>query len=731
MDTEKRWKMKRRAVAVFILFLIVTVQIMLLFGALSGTAYSIENTENLNVEKTVSDIQKEHIRFVADTQILPMEIYADNGEHPVKTVMASDYIPLSPCDNVNILFSIDAVALAEGECYVYFYNREKQIIWDIFDYLDEATGERNRISAQELKALNGFQFSNIADAAYVRIAPANDYSCQLLIWDGQPEGYPITANAQAFDSDRKKQRLPENATFSIQVPDSAQYLIAMPGYTFTGMVQSSETERMAAHNSLIRFPAQIVDLRNLDFADCPKNVNTVRDYDYATGEASRDMPNGDLSAWIVAVDERDYQTLTPGTTVDREVMERINACMDFVWEAKAGVGNFKVGITYHGIPYRSSWLTAHYVGWHVSKQTFMNAANDPDSIFYHTQAMTNLGPYYSLVCSSFASLVYGMEYPNLVFGLEHDPNNTVRIIDKPAVGVLMTNGKGHCYIPVGAMSNASGKTVYTVAEQIGPLTAIRNIFPDIPDDWKGIGPKTTYATDYVYAVTHPEFVDVPYDINEYKIKNGSARPFRGDQSVYTSAMDVLINIKDPEATRLCFQEFEVECEHGMIKHYHAVGKPKYVRIQPDTKQVNLRSATVSGIYSGAALKNGGIYGVWASVGDRQKDAPDNVEFFEWYDLDKESINYMIAENTLFTNDEFWYVKMQASCDDPSMPGSAEGGFVIPYVKPNSNGVSDYSRYSERIKLAAGANSIAFFRKGQLGAYVASKQTFDEEPGSLE
>ena len=36
--------------------------------------------------------------------------------------------------------------------------------------------------------------------------------------------------------------------------------------------------------------------------------------------------------------------------------------------------------------------------------------------------------------------------------------------------------------------------------------------------------------------------DIPYDITTYTLKDGSARPHRGDQSVYTSDMDVIINI---------------------------------------------------------------------------------------------------------------------------------------------------------------------------------------------
>lgn len=651
-----------------------------------------------------------HVRRVDDVRSEEMEIYDHQSMKPVKTVPASDYISISRDDYINLLFDGNPAALEAGEYYIYFYNSEKKVIWDEFDYIDGKTGERNRISAQNLKELNGFQFSDISSAAYIRIALANGYNCQLMIWDGEPVGYPVTALATVFDREGNKIRLPDDASISIQIPETARYLIAKPGYTFIGMVLSNNNASMQVNYSDLRFPGQVVDLRNLNLVGCAKNVRVRKDIAYA----SLDMPNGDLSKYIISVDERDYQPAAFNLAADSDVMERINACMDFVWEAKAPVGDFKAGITYHGIPYRNSWTTANFVGWHVSKQTFMNAANDPESIFYKNESKTRPGPYYSLVCSSFGSLVCGMKNPNLVFGLEHDPNNTVTTVSYPVVGTLMTQGGGHCYIPISAVVDSAGETVLTVAEQIGPLTAIRNIYPGTSNSWQGIGTTSSYATNYTNSIICQQMEEVPYNITEYVIKNGSARPFRGDQSVYTSDMDVVVNIKEPNATRLYYQEFDVECRNGLIKSARTCGDPKYIAITPGTVSVNLRSATDNNSYTGVELKNGGIYGVWASEGVKQNTAPSNVEFFEWYDLSKETVSFDIVDGKIISNEKFWYARANISINDDGTQGKQEGGCTIPYTD-HLNESGSYGILNSEKAIAA------FFRKGQLGAYVTSKE----------
>lgn len=678
-----------------------------------------EQTGSINTTNTQTNTQNEHFRIITDVMSEPMEIYSDNSKTLVKTVIGSEYIPISEGDYVNIICGNGTEDLKEGEYYLYFYDLDKKIVWDIFDFSNNSSGEKNRISAQQLKELNGFQFSGFSSCAFFRIASANGHGCTVLIWDGEHIGYHITSLPIAFDENGLKRELPEDASFSIQLPETAQYLVAKPGYLITGISVSNNTESIPAACSELLFPSQVVDLQNLD--RFPKNV-TVKIQNLSE-MAVRDMPNGDVSDYIVAIDELDYQTEDSITNSKSEIANRIQMCMDFAWEAKKSVGLFKKDVTYHGIAYRNSWLSAHYVGWHVTKQTFMNAANDPDSIFYQSLS-TEKGPYYSLVCSSFATLVYGMGYPNTVFGLMHDPNNNVEVVDHLVVGALMTEGGSHVIIPSCVFSAQTGEMVYTITEQMSPITSVRNVFPNIPDIWQGIGPKTSYITSFPYAVSCSATEDIPYNITEYKIKNGSARPFRGDQSVYTSDMDVLVNIKDPSATRLYYQEFDAICENGLIKKAIPRGNPAYIIINPGTEKINLRSATDGDKYSGVPLKNGGIYGVWASIDDEQNTAPENVEFFEWYDLKDEKVQYTVLNNTLITNDVFWYAFTAVYSDSISSLGTQEGWWVIPHLSMK-DGTSDYSHFTESGKLESEESVLAFFKKGRLGAYVTSKASLTE------
>lgn len=701
--------------------------IILLFSIIGATcstiafaevpSHRIENDPSGNDADTLIDA---HFKIVSDIFSEPMQIVIGENSNKTKTVLGSKYIPLVRGCFVNILCELVLSEYDTEEYYIYFYDKEKNIAWNVFDYIDKNTKERNRISAKELRELNGFQFSDILNAEYIRVASVNGHGCKVLIWDGIHTGYPITTLSSVFTNDGNIEQMPADASFSIQIPDTAQYLIAKPGYTFIGMTVINGTTWMNTSNSTLRFPAQVVDLSGIDI-NSHKNIRIIKNYNYNNHSFSNEMPNGDISDYIVSIDILKYREDTGFSPISQNLADRIEACMNFVWEAKENVGSFKKGITYYGIPYRSSWATSSSVGWHVTKQTFMNAANDPDSIFYHTPSEEKPGPYYSLVCSSFATLVKGMLYPNTVLGLMNDINNTIDEVPFPIAGALMTNGIGHCYIPINSYSSLSEDNVLTVAEQITPITSVRNIFESIPDTWKGIGPKASSISKYVYSVTSLDKGEVPYDIVNCVIKNGSARPFRGDQCVFTSSMDVLINIKNLKANRLYYQKFEVECDHGYIESFEPQGEASYIDIIPGVKQINLRSATKeNGQYSGVSLKNGGVYGVWASVNDEQCDAPCNVEFFEWYDLDIEKIYYSVFEHALFTHDLFWYAMTKVYQGDSSKTKPEFGGSVIPCISLQDS-IPDYTMFSKELKLSSNNSVMAFFRKGRFGAYVTSKE----------
>ena len=685
----------------------------------------------------------EHVRLITDVNSAPMEIEKTDpvtGQRSIRTVRGSDYIPVNSTDFVQMIcgHASGSYSLVGGEFYLYFYDQDLNINWDILDHTDEATGERNRVSIEYLKALNGFQFTGIPDGSYVRLAPANGYECRLLIWDGCQTGYPVSGLTTVFNADGEKERLPADGSACIQVPVTAVYLIAKPGYTFLSMTTSNTEVTEPVSHPECRFPAQVIHLRGFGGAGRAKNIRIAAGYDYTTGSFSRVMPNTDLSDSVIVLDDAHYQPVSLSNPQLDPVMQNIRNCMDFTWTATADIvdcwgpdgtsdgvpGVFRKGVTYHGIPYRSGWSTPIYVGWHVSKQTFMNAANDPDSIFYHHKSTANPGPYYSLVCSSFGALVSGFPYPMTNYSMMKDPQLLVTRTEEPVIGGLMSNGIGHCFIPVARSVSADKPPVLTLSEQVGPLTACRNVFQGISKSWKGIGLKSTYPSEFVYHVSAGSFSPIPYDISTYTIKNGSARPHRGDQSVYTSAMSVLVNIKDPDATRLYYQKFDVVCDHGVPVSVSPCQSPQYVDIAPGTTQVMLRSSTSgSGAFTGVPLEGSTVYGVWASRGNEQPSAPNNTEFFEWHDLAAETITYQIRDGVLVTDDEFWYAVAMATNETDYVKANHKSGLIsIPYQLPvrsegETEAHSDYSSYAERARITSDRPVWAFFRKGVFGAYV--------------
>ena len=736
--------MKNRLVAFF-----VQASLLLSVGSVGAAASAAADPASRDAASA-----GEHVRVITKMDSMPMTIEAFDpatGRYESKSVPGSDYIPVGSGDFIELLCEplTGSADLNGGEFYIYFYDQNKNVVWDILDWTDKPTGERNRISTDALRRLNGFQFTGVPDGFYIRVAQANDRACRLLIWDGCQYGYPLSTLTTVFDRDGQLVRLPKDGSACIQVPVTATCLIAKPGYTFVDMLTSTPTRSDTVGAPESRFPAQVVSLKGFYGAGRAKNIRIVSDYDYETGTYAGVMPEADLSDMVIAVDEKDFQPSTSAETLAARVFQNIESCLDFTWEAKADIvddqtgedyyntaGMFQKGIVYHGIPYRSSWNAASSVGWHVSKQTFMNAANDPDSIFYQ-KSEGNVRPYYSLVCSSFATLVTGFPYPMTNFGIMKDPHTYVTKTDSPVIGSLMTNGVGHCFVPLGYSYARDGSSVLTLAEEINPVTAIRSVYEGISDKWKGIGLHSNYPEPYVYCAVPETFSEIPYDITGYTIKNGSARPYRGDQSVYTSAMNVLINIKDAEATRLYYQKFDAACDHGRIVSASPEGEAKFLFIEPGTKRVSLRSATrADDTFTGTILENGAVYGVWASKGTLQSEAPDNVEFFEWYDLDEETITYSVKDGALITDDVFWYARAAASNEEDYIKETKKtGGITIPYQLPLRTGEggahSDYSNYAARAQIASPSHVTSFFRKGQLGAYITGKQIDADQSAAVQ
>lgn len=171
------------------------------------------------------------------------------------------------------------------------------------------------------------------------------------------------------------------------------------------------------------------------------------------------------------------------------------------------------------------------------------------------------------------------------------------------------------------------------------------------------------------------------------------------------------------------------CTHGVPSNITAIGDPMHVDIPTGTTQYTLRSATTNGIYTGVALEDGAIYGVWASNGDSQPIVPSNVEYFEWYDITTNPIVYQITNGIFITDDVFWYAVVAAKNyknyynEDSSDPTKYKVfAASIPYEAPgkdiagNNIEHSDYSKYADSFFVTS---VMAIFKKGKFGAYVVN------------
>ena len=680
-----------------------------------------------------------HVRLFDGLSVFPMDVY-DSNKNAIKTVNGSEFIEIRSSDIVTLLVGYNEnISYANSEFYVYFYDKDKNINWTIFDYTDSVSGEKNRITAGNLLAINGMQFSGITDGYYVRFAMVNECKLRLALWDGKRCGFPVGAYSTVFNASGQKVALPEDGSSCIALPKHGNYIIAKPGYTFLrGYTCESTGSNPISAISTSWFPAQVIRLDGMYGSGRAKNIVIVKDYNYSDGTYSKECLAGDVSDYVTVLDFTDtYSWEKPVCYAHRVVLDKANLLTEkFAWEAKAtvtdsgGSNTFKPGCIYKGVPYRSTWSYPIYVGWHVTKHTFTNAANDPDSIFYNGSPSNHPGPYYGLVCSSFATLVTGFNYPMTNFGLMKDPNTSWIKVKQPIIGELHTNGYSHCVIPIERYCSAENDDfALKLVEEGSPYSRAKVVFNNVFTTWGGIGSDSNYMDHYnvvCYPNKHAPNYLTPYDVEKSTIKTAStAKPYRGDRSVYTSANDVKINIKDATANRLYYQKFNVTCTRGVPGTFTADGNPAYVDFEPGTTQVVLRSKTTNGTYSGADLENGAVYGVWASLNDAQTVAPSVLEHFEWHDVTQETIEYSVSGGKLVTDSVFWYcIAMAYNYADPYHPDKVSGLVTIPYEAPrksmdglNTEVHSDYSKYRENFYLRNASDIRAFFKKGKFGAYT--------------
>jgi len=344
-------------------------------------------------------------------------------------------------------------------------------------------------------------------------------------------------------------------------------------------------------------------------------------------------------------------------------------------------GTFRAGVRYEGIPYSSLWTEPHFYGWHITKHTFINAANDPESVFYSKTDKNGNGFGYGLVCTSFAELCDGWTYPLSTYCLTRDPNVSVTRSSIPIPGSIMYNGTGHIVIPE---TSGQGKTFqeYTLYESVSPITLRRSAFSFLDNVVKNTR-SFSYIDPYVYVCEHSQSKGIPtvYDITGGEIINGSARPNKGDRSVYTSDDLIQINIYDEKATACFYQKYYVSGET-----FVATSEIEKVSFLSGRKKVYLDKEK---------LEDGAFYAVYT-------DSDQTKEFFEYHVVHEETYQQS-KTNFVFSRNDFWYVLW-----DESKTVNGET-FIIPRIKNKK-----YSQYFE-VYDPKGTEGVMFF-KGCFGAY---------------
>lgn len=712
---------------------------------LSQTKNRAQGGKEDALRETIEHVSGGHMRMYGGDYAI--QCYRDNGgtaEQSNIVAWGTDYIPIQSSDYLYVLPNPGEknATLKNDNIAVYFYDADKNVIWTDFDYTN-SSNLKNVITTKALRERNGLLFAGVS-AAYVRVGRAlyENAPQTVVVWDGEQVGGKVFATPKIFGDASTIVTNPAGGAGSILAENDALLLVAKPGYTFLDVWTASSGAVSHPSDAQYRVPSQILSLQNMAGSSRHKNVTIVKGYDYDNGTYEAVQLNGDISPYVSMIYTGAVTGESP-TGWARMVLDNIKAVMKLSWTAQKelisnnGVTTFKAGVQYNGAPYRSGWGSAHFVGWHVTKHTLINAADDPDSIFYENPSKALPGPYYSLVCSSAASLVCGFRYPVTNYSMMRDPNIDVTPDDQAEICTLHTNGHGHCLVPVFHETTwpnrGDGYSATVYFENGAPTTRLASAPNGINTDWQGIGYNYQHGRSYFYrCVPQKRLGSIPYDIESGSLTHGSARPNKGDRSVYTSVEDVVINIKDPSANRLYYQKFNVTCTNGRPGAFTAAGDAQYVTIQPGTTQHVLRSATEDGAYTGELLESGAVYGVWTSVDSSQTSAPAATEYFEWHDVELEAITYDVVDGALVTDDEFWYAATMGINYEWWVRSEKKGGwFIIPYQEPgyNADGTpkehSDYSNYAARARLRNRSSVKAFFRKGKFGAYVVGMQVEDE------
>lgn len=584
---------------------------------------------------------------------------------------------------------LDYGADNESKCFLYFYNKQADGTYTVtFDFFNKTTsnGLKNYVSYSSLESRTIF---DIPDDTYLEVV-YDSGMVELYGWDGEPFGMDVcaTSSIPTTSANTPEGWLNEVGDSGITVPGKAKFIVANGAIlrVVHGFKDGKPKQISGPLKQFYKFPEGYDYFRiRIQTKDGYAKTLTgdVRDLLYVVAEESEEKP---ISNAV-------------------KVLDNCAKVCSITWKPKKAIRvnnktsiNFKPDIEYNGLIYGSQWDRAHYIGWHVSPHTFVNAINDEDSIMYNEKDNANNGegveaPIYGTVCSAFATMCDGWECPQTNAGFFYDPDIEKYYAHKPQLGQIYTDITSHCVIPSG-ITQLENDTIVSAYESFRPISAKTTRFmsiawEDIWQWWNGAA-GYDYYNNYGYVVhnpkANPDMSSVPYaDFDDVTIINGSARPYKGDKSVSTSAeTEVKINIKDSNAKILYLEK-----ENGSVRE-----------IPINDTTLNIR----------AYLVDDGIYYVYTDV-DSTK------ESFEFVNVETEY--YSIKNNTLtFDRNDFWYANCVCEGIHYYQNGTELNGDPT-YENRNSsvlaNSKGDYSKWFRNGNRITKVDAL--FKKGKYGAYT--------------
>lgn len=564
----------------------------------------------------------------------------------------------------------------DARCYLYFFDLVDGTFvprWDILDVTTASTSMKNYVNP-EVHILS--RMLDIPEGVYMQIA-IRAGSIDLYGWDGEAFGPALSADASIPAQDGNEYALLANGSSGLTIPGRAKIVCCKDGAidAIHGYKDGVQT---------------YIESESLRFWFPPEGYDFFRVRLYYGPEGNRTMMTvvGDASPWVSELDEA---TQDMPAARARKVLAACRKVCGIQWTAQAALAEsnkyswtYKEGVTYNGIPYSSQWFTTHFVGWHVSPHTFVNAAADPDSVFYKEVAEgwnDVTAPYYGLVCSSFATLVDGWPYPQTNAGFVYDPLISIAWSAMPPLGAVYSDLATHCVIPerIDRMGVVDAVSMYEAVRPVsGRTTRYSNI--DKTADESKFNSAFDKLENYGFTARHMQATsmsDAPYaDFDDVEILTASALPYHGDRCIHTSEdANVYINIKDSAATML-------------------------VLVYPDNAEQTIAINGAAQVDVKPYLTQDGIYFVYT-------DADSVQASFEYHAVTP--VTYTIVDGAIsFDRNDWWY----AVCN---LNGSAYFPDVeVCCVPVNAGG--DYSAWCRDGHYMSKAHCV--FYRGQYGAYVA-------------